>query len=69
MLFSAVTFAILVTLVLNSMAPLLDLDEMLLDEGVAVSFLLLFFVSEILGVVLASKTIDRVPWANHFISV
>ncbi len=68
-LFSAAIFAILVTLVLNSMAPLLDLDEMLVDEGVAVSFLLLFFVSEIVGVILASKTIDRVPWAYHFISV
>jgi hypothetical protein len=68
-LFSAVTFAILVMLVLNSMAALLELDEMLVDEGVAMSFLLLFFVSEIVGAILASKTIDRVPWAYHFISV
>jgi hypothetical protein len=68
-LFSAVTFGILVTLILNSMAPLLDLDEMLVDEGVAVSFLLLFFISEVLGVILAAKTIDRLPWFYRFVSV
>jgi hypothetical protein len=67
LLFSAATLALMVTLVLNSLAPMLDFDEALLDEGVAVSFLLLFFISEVIGAILATVTIDRIPWAYDFI--
>jgi len=63
LLFSAITLAVMATVLLNSMAVLIDLDEVLVDEGLAVSFFLLFFVSEIIGAVLATLTIDRIPWA------
>jgi hypothetical protein len=63
LLFVAITFALMVTFVLNSLAVMIDLDEALEDEGLALSFLLLFFVSEIIGVILARLAIDRIPWA------
>jgi len=69
LLFSAITLTVMATALLNSMAAMIELDEVLVDEGLALSFLLLFFISEIIGVILASLTIDRIPWAYHFISV
>jgi len=63
LLFSAITLAVMATVLLNSMAVMIELDEVLVDEGLAVSFLLMFFVSEIIGVALATLTIDRIPWA------
>jgi hypothetical protein len=63
LLFSAITLAVMATVLLNSMAVMIDLDEVLVDEGLAVSFFLLFFISEIIGAVLATLTIDRIPWA------
>jgi inner membrane protein involved in colicin E2 resistance len=64
LLFIAITFALMVTFVLNSLAVMIDLDEVLEGEGLALSFLLLFFISEVVGVTLASLTIDRIPWAH-----
>jgi hypothetical protein len=69
LLFSAITLAVMATVLLNSMAVMLDLDEVLVDEGLALSFLLLFFISEIIGVILASLTIDRIPWAYDSFSL
>ena len=69
LLFSAITLAVMATVLLNSMAVMIDLDEVLVDEGLAVSFLLLFFISEIIGVILASLTIDRIPWARASVVV
>jgi hypothetical protein len=69
LLLSAITFALMVTFVLNSLAGMIDLDETLADEGLAVSFLLLFFISEIIGVILARSTIDRIPWAYDSFSL
>lgn len=61
LLFIAITFALMVTFVLNSLAVMIDLDEVLEGEGPALSFLLLFFISEVIGVTLATLTIDRIP--------
>jgi hypothetical protein len=63
LLFSAITLGVMATVLLNSMAVMIDLDEVLADEGLALSFLLLFFISEIIGAVLATITINRIPWA------
>jgi len=63
LLFSAIMLAVMAAVLLNSMAVMIDLDEVLEDEGLALSFLLLFFISEVIGVILASLTIDRIPWA------
>ncbi len=65
LLFSAITFALMVIFVLSSLAVMIDLDEVLVDEGLAVSFLLLFFMSMVIGFVLATLTIDRIPWAYY----
>lgn len=65
LLFSAITFALMVIFVLSSLAVMIDLDEVLVEEGLAVSFLLLFFMSMVIGFVLATLTIDRIPWAYY----
>jgi len=60
-LLSALTLALLTVLILNSMAPLFELDEDLVGEGIALSFLLLLFMSEIIGAGLATFVINRIP--------
>ena len=64
LLFSAITLAFMMMLFLNSLAGMIDVEEMVEDEGLALSFLLLFFTSEVIGFTLASLTIDRTTWAN-----
>jgi len=44
---------------------MIDVEEMVEDEGLALSFLLLFFTSEVIGFTFASLTIDRASWANY----
>jgi len=63
LLFSAVTLAVMTTFVLNNLAGMIEVDEMLENEGLALSFLLLFFTSMVIGVILATLAIDRIPWA------
>jgi uncharacterized membrane protein YwzB len=51
------------TFVLNNLAGTIEVDEMLENEGLALSFLLLSFTSIVIGVILATLTIDRIPWS------
>jgi len=47
---------------------MIDVEEMVEDEGLALSFLLLVFFSEVIGFAFASLTIDRASWANYTLS-
>jgi len=63
LLFSAITLAFMIMFVLNNLAVMFDVDENVENEGLGLSFLLLFFTSEVIGFILATLTIDRIPWA------
>jgi hypothetical protein len=56
-LFSAVTLSFAAVFVINQLAEILD--------NIGLSFFLLLFTSEIIGFILASLTIDRIPWAYY----
>jgi hypothetical protein len=68
LLFIAITLAFTIISVHNNLAGMLEVDEMLENEGLALSFLLLFLTSVIVGFILATLTIDRVPWLTRTIS-
>jgi hypothetical protein len=63
LLFFAVTLAFMIMFVHNNLAGMLEVDENLENEGLALSFLLLSFTSIVIGVILATSTIDRISWA------
>jgi hypothetical protein len=63
LLFFAITLAVMTAFVLNSLAGMIEVDEMLENEGLALSFLLLVFASIAIGAILATSAIDRIPWA------
>jgi inner membrane protein involved in colicin E2 resistance len=65
LLFSAITLAFMLMFVLNSLAGMIEADETVENEGLALSFLLLLFTSEVIGFILASLTIDRIPWTYY----
>jgi inner membrane protein involved in colicin E2 resistance len=65
LLFSAITLAFLSVFVLSSLGGILEVDENLEGEGLVLSFFLLFFISEIVGFILARSTIDRASWAYY----
>lgn len=56
-LFSAAILSLTAVFVLTQLAEILD--------NVGLAFFLLIFTSEIIGVILASLTIDRIPWAYY----
>jgi hypothetical protein len=56
-LFSAATLSFTVVFVVNQLAEILD--------NVGLAFFLLVFTSEVIGAILASLTIDRIPWAYY----
>jgi phosphotransferase system glucose/maltose/N-acetylglucosamine-specific IIC component len=63
LLFSAITLAFMIVFVLNNLAGMIgDVEEMIENEGSALSFFLLFFASEIIGFIVASLVIDHVHW-------
>jgi hypothetical protein len=68
LLFTAITLAFTIVFVLNNLAGMLDVDETFESEGLALSFFLLFLASEVIGFILATSTIDRIPWLTHTIS-
>jgi len=68
LLFIGVTLAFTMMFVHNSLAGMLDVDEIVENEGLALSFLLLFLTSEVVGLILATLTIDRIPWLTRTIS-
>jgi len=57
LLFSAVTLSFMFVFVVNELGEILD--------NVGLSFILLFLTSEVIGFILASLTIDRIPWAYY----
>lgn len=57
LLFSAATLSLTLVLVVNELGEVLD--------NVAISFILLLFASEVIGFILASSVIDRIPWAYY----
>jgi hypothetical protein len=63
LLFVAVTLAFTIVFVLNNLAGMFEVEEMVENEGLALSFLLLLVTSEVIGFVLATSTIHRIPWA------
>ena len=68
LLLTVITLAFTIVFVLNNLAGMLDVDEAFESEGLALSFFLLFLVSEVIGFILATLTIDRIPWLTHIIS-
>jgi hypothetical protein len=60
LLFSVTTLAFMLMFVLNNLGGMIELDENLENEGLVLSFFLLFFTSEVTGFILASSTIDRI---------
>jgi hypothetical protein len=46
--------------VLNNLGGMIEVDENLENEGLVLSFFLLFFTSEVTGFILASSAIDRI---------
>jgi hypothetical protein len=65
LLFSAITLAFMIVFALNNLAGMIEVDETVENEGLALSFLLLFFASEVIGFILATLTIDRISWAYY----
>ena len=65
LLFIAVTFAFTIVFALNNLAGIIEVDESIENEGLALSFFLLFLTSIIVGFILATLTIDRIPWAHQ----
>jgi hypothetical protein len=65
LLFFAITLAFMIVFVLSNLAGMIEVDENIANEGLALSFLLLFFASEVIGVILATLTIDHISWAYH----
>jgi len=63
LLFIAVTLAFTIMFVHNNLAGMLEVDELIENEGLALSFLLLSLSSAVVGFILATLTIDRIPWA------
>lgn len=63
LLFFAITLAFMTMFVLNNMAGMFEVDEMVENEGIALSFFLLLVTSEVIGFVLVTSTIHRIPWA------
>ena len=63
LLFIAVTLAFTIMFVHNNLAGMLEVDELIENEGLALSFLLLFLTSAVVGFILATLTIGRIPWA------
>ncbi len=64
-LLSAVIFAFLGAFVLGSLPPIFDVEESLEGESLAVSFLLFFLLSEVIGFLLARTAVERIGWANR----
>jgi hypothetical protein len=62
LLFSAIVLLFMLVFLLGQLAETLD-SEILENAGLALSFLLLFVASEIVGFVLATLAIDRISWA------
>jgi len=67
--FSAITFALMMIFVFSNLATTIEVDEMIENEGLALSFLLLLFMSEIIGFMLARLTVDRIPWACQMYAI
>jgi len=65
LLFSAAVFTLMAVSLLDSLSQALQVDESVENEGLGLSFLLLFFASEIVGFVLATLTIHRISWAHY----
>jgi hypothetical protein len=59
LLFSAVTLSFMFAFVLSALGEILD------EATVTLSFFLLFFASEIIGLAIASLVIDRVSWLTR----
>jgi hypothetical protein len=57
LLFSALTLSFMSILVVNELGEILD--------NIGLSFFLLFITSEVIGFILASLAIDRIPWAYY----
>ncbi len=62
---SAVILAFLAVFVLGSLPPIFDVEESLEGESLAVSFLLFFLLSEVIGFLLARAAIERVGWSSR----
>jgi biotin transporter BioY len=61
LLFSAITLSFMMVFVLNNLAGMIELDDNFEDEGLVFSFFLLFLISEVIGLILAALTTDRIP--------
>ena len=57
LLFSAIILSIMLTFVHGELGEMLDNDNL--------SFFLLFFISDIVGFIFASLTIDRISWTYN----
>lgn len=59
-LLSALVLSVALVTVLDDVAGLLD--PLMTEDSAGLSFITLFFASEILGFVLASLVVSRLPW-------
>lgn len=62
-LLSALVFSITLVTVLDDVAGVLD--PLMDEDSFGLSFIILFFASEVLGFILASMIVNRLPWNNQ----